>query len=1027
MRKILFFTTMFMMISVANAKAQTWQIGYPNAADVTATLNNGTLTISGTGAMKDFSAFPPWNLSESSSDMEHITSVTINSGVTSIGNNAFSTAHKILHLSIPNTVKRIGETAFYNCMSLIQLDIPFGVTTIEKGAFASCYGLTSINIPASVSSIGQSAFGAASGSGSSMHLTDVTVNWTNPLSIPSNTFFEVNLASVQLHTPSGTENLYTATPVWQNFNIVGAQPYLKVLPTSYSFSASSGVSPLMIINSNQSWTVSDNASWLTTSKTNGSNNTTFTMMATANASTSPRSATVTITGGGITRTISVTQDGDIPASAGGTVNAYNGMQLTFSTYNLGANPDMTIAQQIAYTPTNDFDATVYGDLYQWGRQTDGHEKRNSSTTTTLSSTDVPGHSYFIYRFNDNFVYDWRSPKNDNLWENPKTANDPCPLGYRLPTIEEWTSVRNNNTWTWTGNGYKISPDGGNTYTVFLPAGGNRGSWVNTADISAAGVHGDYWSSNGGDDVDRAKYLHFHSTWVYLNLDNAGRIDGYCVRCVKEEGAVLPPTLTISTESCNLTANGGNTSVTVHSNQLWHVTSSDSWLSCSPIDGNSNGSFTITAVANSANVSRAATVTVSGSGISRTIIVTQDELPICGVEPLLKTKWSQRAPYNNLVISNLGENYPTGCVATAMAQIMNYWQHPTQRTINIPAYTTGRLRISIPAITGTTAYDWNNMKNTTAEYITTMQKNAVAKLMYECGVAVKMDYTPSGSGAYNTQALSALPSYFGYDNSIDIRRRQNISDVNWENLLRSELDAGRPIYYTGDDLQGGHAFVCDGYNCDGKFYFNWGWGSSGDGYFATSALNVSGYAFNNRQEIIINIKPNQGNYMYATENKPNTFTIVANASTDGYIIPQGTTISYLDENQPYVFAANEGYEIDQVFIDGIPDVTAKVNGYYIFSNITANHNIIVTFKVNSSGTENIHSQNISVYPNPTKDNIFIKSNLQIERVEICSLTGTLLISENNFNEKISVATLPKAIYLLKIYTDKGVTVSKIIKE
>ena len=114
------------------------------------------------------------------------------------------------------------------------------------------------------------------------------------------------------------------------------------------------------------------------------------------------------------------------------------------------------------------------------------------------------------------------------------------------------------------------------------------------------------------------------------------------------------------------------------------------------------------------------------------------------------------------------------------------------------------------------------------------------------------------------------------------------------------------------------------------------------------------------------------------------------------------------------------------IDGTPDVTAKANGYYIFQNITANHSIIVTFK-GSTGIENIVANQLQIFPNPTKDEIFIKSNLPIEKVEIYSLTGVLMLSETNFTEKISVSALPQGVYLLKIYTDKGLAVSKVVKE
>jgi hypothetical protein len=134
-----------------------------------------------------------------------------------------------------------------------------------------------------------------------------------------------------------------------------------------------------------------------------------------------------------------------------------------------------------------------------------------------------------------------------------------------------------------------------------------------------------------------------------------------------------------------------------------------------------------------------------------------------------------------------------------------------------------------------------------------------------------------------------------------------------------------------------------------------------------------------------------------------------------------------ENQRLEFITNPGYEIDKVFIDGKHDETAKTNGFYNFRNVTQNHSIIVTFRASPTGIENIQSQKISIYPNPAKDEIFIKAEQPIDKVETYSLTGSLLLSENNFNEKISVSALSKGVYLLKVYTDKGVIVSKIVKE
>ncbi|MDR1981773.1 MAG: C10 family peptidase [Tannerellaceae bacterium] len=227
-----------------------------------------------------------------------------------------------------------------------------------------------------------------------------------------------------------------------------------------------------------------------------------------------------------------------------------------------------------------------------------------------------------------------------------------------------------------------------------------------------------------------------------------------------------------------------------------------------------------------------------------------------VSPLVQTRWNQTAPYNN----SCPPGTVTGCVATAMAQIMKFHNWPTTRTVEIPGYTTSSEKIVIPTITGSTIYDWSNMPNLTLEYTTETKKIAVATLMYHCGVSVNMDYGPS-SGAVTSYAGSSLVTYFGYDKSVQNKQRLYYTDDAWETLLKNELSEGRPVLYAGHNPSDGHAFVCDGYNGTGLFHFNWGWGGYQDGYFVTTALNPgSGGAgsgagtYNLNQEILINIKP-----------------------------------------------------------------------------------------------------------------------------------------------------------------------------
>ena len=227
-----------------------------------------------------------------------------------------------------------------------------------------------------------------------------------------------------------------------------------------------------------------------------------------------------------------------------------------------------------------------------------------------------------------------------------------------------------------------------------------------------------------------------------------------------------------------------------------------------------------------------------------------------VEPLLKTSWHQRAPYNNLVPEG-----PAGCVATAITQIMNYWQWPKQGS---GQHTNSRSDAHETRDFSQSIYDWENILDDyiEGEYNDT-QAYAVALLTADFGTATDMNYSPYGSGAYSTDAYKALIRYFGYDEAsmryairygfdTGVYSYYDEYPEEWDNLLKQELSAGRPVYYAGAHhplAANGHAFVCDGYDKWGYFSFNFGWGGSSS-YYTTSS--VSGYSY--FQEIIAGILP-----------------------------------------------------------------------------------------------------------------------------------------------------------------------------
>ena len=168
--------------------------------------------------------------------------------------------------------------------------------------------------------------------------------------------------------------------------------------------------------------------------------------------------------------------------------------------------------------TSSTDSEAYGDLYQWGRFTDGHQSRTSSTTSTNSSIDTPGHGDFILESDS--PYDWRSPQqNDNLWQGVSGTNNPCPSGYRLPTETELNTERTN----WGSNNAADAFS-----SLKLPVAGHR--FYSNGTLDNVGSNGNYWSSTVSDTYARA--LHFHSTEA--GMGSNGRAYGFSVRCIKEE-------------------------------------------------------------------------------------------------------------------------------------------------------------------------------------------------------------------------------------------------------------------------------------------------------------------------------------------------------------------------------------------------------------------------------------------------------------------------------------------------------------
>lgn len=314
-----------------------------------------------------------------------------------------------------------------------------------------------------------------------------------------------------------------------------------------------------------------------------------------------------------------------------------------------------------------------------------------------------------------------------------------------------------------------------------------------------------------------------------------------------------------------------------------------------------------------------------------------------VAPLIRTKWNQNKYYNDLcpaVSDGPNGHAYTGCVATAMAQIMKYWNYPSTG-IGSHSYTWNGQTLN--ANFGATTYDWNNMAdcyeyyyaNGTDQYANPLPEPsaeeiaAVATLMYHCGVSVDMIYggnSTGGSAAPNAYVATALKTYFNYKNTAQHKQKSYNSTVyytddEWIAMLKADLDASRPIQYGGQDPNGnsGHAFVCDGYNSDDYFHFNWGWAGRYNGYFSLNNLNTganSGEAgagngvYTRDQEAVFGIEPGSmvpapANLTYTLSGLNDitlTWSAVSAASSynvycDGNLIGNTTSTTY-SETAPF---------------------------------------------------------------------------------------------------------------------------------
>ena len=313
-----------------------------------------------------------------------------------------------------------------------------------------------------------------------------------------------------------------------------------------------------------------------------------------------------------------------------------------------------------------------------------------------------------------------------------------------------------------------------------------------------------------------------------------------------------------------------------------------------------------------------------------------------IAPLIQTKWNQGSAtadgyiYNTMCPTLSGKHCLTGCVATAGAQIMYYYQYP-ESTEGVEGYQANYQYTSINDITvqglPETSFEWDKMKlSYTASDQGTEEQEEVAKLMLYAGFAAQMKYGTGGSSANPGVLAEGMIKYFDYDPyTYQYIKRASYSVSEWDEIMYNELENGRPIIYSGDsEVEGGHAFICDGYDGEGLYHFNWGWGGNYDGYFKLSATNPYPGTYNNDGilydgfvndiDAVIGLQPKPNTGEIPEENTDNIVATARNITIDN------TTISMIVANE-----CNEdhkfGFGMGELNSDGSIDVIDNSYEYY----------------------------------------------------------------------------------------------------
>ena len=380
-----------------------------------------------------------------------------------------------------------------------------------------------------------------------------------------------------------------------------------------------------------------------------------------------------------------------------------------------------------------------------------------------------------------------------------------------------------------------------------------------------------------------------------------------------------------------------------------------------------------------------------------------------ITPLVKTQWGQREPYNAKCPIVSGKNSVVGCVATAMAQVMNFYKWP-QKGNGSHSYSSGGSTYSIDF--SEIEFAWDNMLGEYISQSDSLGSDAVSTLMKACGYSINMQYGTTESSASIANIVTAGYNYFDYSDKAYYADRRYYTQLQWTDLVYGQLSKGIPVIYSGRGNSSGHCFICDGYDENGYFHFNWGWNGSYDGYFAITDItpkgngiggSYSGYNF--EQICLVNFYPSNKLVEEVVGYKGSNLRVDNSLKTISTVVSvENISMAEMYLSFGIEFTSVEG---NTVFVMPIGDFSLTSGNYYPNYSLTAEKLYELGITDGEYQVKIVYKEN-----DKWKDLLYYAENKSSAKMVLEASDIQLSLIENEYNVTISDVRINECKLLLK---------------